>query len=131
MKLIYLYDEFMYPPDGIEGKLIYIIDNEINEGYEISQKIQAYRYFLAEEVGAHIYFGNTKKILEEIIQQTQICSITTKTTFRPVYKKLFQEIEQICKMELLDDYFLSTDNFLNPAKRFFQYWNKIKKNLKY
>ncbi len=131
MKLTYLYDEFMCPPNSVEGLSIYIIDSEINEGYEISQKIQEYRYFLARQAGAKIYKGNTIEILNQINQQTPISIITTKSTFRPVLQNLFQKIRQFYKIELLDDYFLSTDNFLHPTKRFFQYWNKIKKNLKY
>ena len=131
MNLIYLYDEFMRPPEGIEDQTIYIIDDKLNEGYEISQKIQAYRYFLAEQTGAQIYKGDTKEILNEINQKTPISSITTKSTFRPLFQRLFQEIGHLYEIKLLDDYFLSTENFLHPAKRFFQYWNKIKKNLKY
>ena len=52
MKLIYLYDEFMRVPDGEEGQPVYIIDGELNEGYEISQKVHEYRYFLAKKAGA-------------------------------------------------------------------------------
>ena len=48
MKLIYLYDEFMRVPDGEEGQPVYIFDGELNEGYEISQKVHEYRYFLAK-----------------------------------------------------------------------------------
>ena len=131
MKLTYLYDEFMLQPKGIEGKSIYIIDDELNEGYEISQKIQIYRYFLAKQAGAHIYKGKTKEILNQINQQTPISNITTKSTFRPLYQNLFKEVGKDYEIKFLDDYFLSTDNFLHPAKRFFQYWNKIKKDLKY
>ena len=131
MKLAYLYDEFMHPPEGFEGKSIYIIDDELNEGYKISQNIQAYRYFLAEQVGAQIYKGKTMEILNHVNQQTPISSIITKSTFRPLFLDLFQEIEKDFKIDFLNDYFLSTDNFFHPAKRFFQYWNKIKKNLKY
>ena len=52
MKLIYLYDEFMRVPDSEEGQPVYIIDSELNEGYEISQKVHEYRYFLAKQAGA-------------------------------------------------------------------------------
>ena len=44
MKLIYLYDEFMRVPDHLEGQSVYIIDPEIQEGYEISEKVLMYRY---------------------------------------------------------------------------------------
>ena len=131
MNLIYLYDEFMRVPDHLEGQAVYIIDPEIQEGYEISEKVLMYRYQLAEQAGAKIYQGKTLDILEEIHQQNPISSITSKSTFRPVYQALFQEIKINYNLELLPDYFLSTDNYLQPAKRFFQYWNKVKKNLKY
>ena len=62
MKLIYLYDEFMRVPDSEEGHPIYIIDGELNEGYEISQKVHEYRYFLAKQAGAEIFQGNTLNI---------------------------------------------------------------------
>ena len=39
MNLIYLYDEFMRVPDHLEGQAVYIIDPEIQEGYEISEKV--------------------------------------------------------------------------------------------
>ena len=131
MNLIYLYDEFMRTPDNVKGQVVYIIDSDIQEGYEISEKDQLYRYQLAEQAGAEIYQGKTLDILEEIHQKTPISTIITKSTFRPVYQTLFQKIKQSHNLELLPDYFLSTDNYLQPAKRFFQYWNKVKKNLRY
>ena len=131
MNLIYLYDEFMRTPDNVKGQVVYIIDSDIQEGYEISEKVQLYRYQLAEQAGAEIYQGKTLDIIEEIYQKTPFTSIITKSTFRPVYQTLFQKIKQSHNLELIPDYFLSTDNYLQPAKRFFQYWNKIKKNLRY
>ena len=131
MNLIYLYDEFMRVPDHLEGQVVYIIDPEIQEGYEISDKVLMYRYQLAEQAGAEIYQGKTLDIISEIHLQNPISSIITKLTFRPMYRELFQKIKQNHSLELLPDYFLSTDNYLQPAKRFFQYWNKVKKNLRY
>ena len=131
MNLIYLYDEFMSTPDNVKGQVVYIIDSDIQEGYEISEKVQLYRYQLAEQAGAEIYQGKTLDIIEEIYQKTPFTSIITKSTFRPVYQTLFQKIKQSHNLEFLPDYFLSTDNYLQPAKRFFQYWNKVKKNLRY
>ena len=131
MNLIYLYDEFMRVPDHLEGQVVYIIDPEIQEGYEISDKVLMYRYQLAEQAGAEIYQGKTLDIIAEIHQQKPISSIVTKSTFRPIYQELFQKMKQNHSLELLPDYFLSTNNYLQPAKRFFQYWNKIKKNLRY
>jgi hypothetical protein len=131
MNLIYLYDEFMRVPLGIEGKPVYIFDNALSEGYELSEKIIENRYFMAKEAGAEIYQGNTYEILQEIHSQNPISKITTKATFRPVYQELFQKLGDAYDVEQLPDYFLLQDNYLHPAKRFFQYWNKIKKNLKY
>ncbi len=131
MNLVYLYDEFMRVPLGIEGNPVYIFDNTLSEGYELSEKIIENRYFLAEEAGAEIYQGNTYEILQEIHSQNPISKITTKATFRPVYQELFQKLGDTYDVEQLPDYFLLQDNYLHPAKRFFQYWNKIKKNLKY
>ena len=131
MNLIYLYDEFMRVPLGMEGNPVYIFDNTLSEGYELSEKIIENRYFLAKEAGAEIYQGNTYEILQEIHSQNPISKITTKATFRPVYQELFQKLGDAYEVEQLPDYFLLQDNYLHPAKRFFQYWNKIKKNLKY
>ena len=131
MNLVYLYDEFMRVPLGIEGDPVYIFDNSLSEGYELSEKIIENRYFLAKEAGAEIYQGNTYEILQEIHSQNPISKITTKATFRPVYQELFQKLGDAYDVEQLPDYFLLQDNYLHPAKRFFQYWNKIKKNLKY
>jgi hypothetical protein len=131
MNLIYLYDEMMRVPSPLEGKALYIIDPDIQEGYEISQNVQLYRYQLARQAGADIYQGKTLDILRDIHDQHPISSITTKSTFRPAYQSLFQQIKQSYALELLPDYFLSTENSLRPAKRFFQYWNQVKKNLKY
>ena len=131
MNLIYLYDEFMRVPDHLEGQAVYIIDPEIQEGYEISDKVLMYRYQLAEQAEAEIYQGKTLDIIAEIHLQNPISSIITKSTFRPTYQELFQKMKQNHSLELLPDYFLSTDNYLQPAKRFFQYWNKVKKNLRY
>ena len=131
MNLIYLYDEFMRVPLGIKGNPVYIFDNALSEGYELSEKIIENRYFLAKEAGAEIYQGNTYEVLQEIHSQNPISKITTKATFRPVYQELFQKLGDAYDVEQLPDYFLLQDNYLHPAKRFFQYWNKIKKNLKY
>ena len=131
MNLVYLYDEFMRVPLGIEGNPVYIFDNTLSEGYELSEKIIENRYFLAKEAGAEIYQGNTYEILQEILSQNPISKIITKATFRPVYQELFQKLGDAYDVEQLPDYFLLQDNYLHPAKRFFQYWNKIKKNLKY
>ena len=131
MNLIYLYDEMMRVPSPLEGKALYIIDPDIQEGYEISQNVQLYRYQLARQAGADIYQGKTLDILRDINDNHPISSITTKSTFRPAYQSLFQQIKQSYALELLPDYFLSTENSLRPAKRFFQYWNQVKKNLKY
>ena len=131
MNLIYLYDEFMRVPLSMEGKPVYIFDNTLSEGYELSEKIIENRYFLAKEAGAEIYQGNTYEILQEIHSQNPISKIITKATFRPVYQELFQKLGDAYDVEQLPDYFLLQDNYLHPAKRFFQYWNKIKKNLKY
>ena len=131
MNLVYLYDEFMRVPLGMEGNPVYIFDNTLSEGYELSEKIIENRYFLAKEAGAEIYQGNTYEILQEIHSQNPISKITTKATFRPVYQELFQKLGDAYDVEQLPDYFLIQDNYLHPAKRFFQYWNKIKKNLKY
>ena len=121
----------MRVPDHLKGQAVYIIDPEFHEGYEISEKVLVYRYQLAEHAGAKIYQGKTIDIIEEIHLQNPISSIITKSTFRPMYQELFQKMKQNHSLELLPDYFLSTDNYLQPAKRFFQYWNKIKKNLRY
>ena len=51
MNLIYLYDEFMRVPAGIEGNPVYIFDDTLTEGYELSDKIIENRYFLAKEAG--------------------------------------------------------------------------------
>ena len=131
MNLVYLYDEFMRVPLGMEGNPVYIFDNTLSEGYELCEKIIENRYFLAKEAGAEIYQGNTYEILQEIHSQNPISKITTKATFRPVYQELFQKLGDAYDVEQLPDYFLLQDNYLHPAKRFFQYWNKIKKNLKY
>ena len=131
MNLVYLYDEFMRVPIGIEGNPVYIFDNSLSEGYELSEKNIENRYFLAKEAGAEIYQGNTYEILQEIHSQNPISKIITKATFRPVYQELFQKLGDAYDVEQLPDYFLLQDNYLHPAKRFFQYWNKIKKNLKY
>ena len=131
MNMIFLYDEFMRVPLGMEGNPVYIFDNTLSEGYELSEKIIENRYFLAKEAGAEIYQGNTYEILQEIHSQNPISKITTKATFRPVYQELFQKLGDAYDVEQLPDYFLLQDNYLHPAKRFFQYWNKIKKNLKY
>ena len=131
MNLVYLYDEFMRVPLGIEGNPVYIFDNTLSEGYELSEKIIENRYFMAKEAGAEIYQGNTYEILQEIHSQNPISKITTKATFRPVYQELFQKLGDAYDVEQLHDYFLLQDNYLHPANRFFQYWNKIKKNLKY
>ena len=131
MNLIYLYDEFMRVPDHLKGQAVYIIDPEFHEGYEISDKVLMYRYKLAEQAGAEIYHGKTLDIIAEIHMQNPISSIISKSTFRPMYQELFQKMKQNYSLELLPDYFLSTDNYLQPAKRFFQYWNKVKKNLRY
>ena len=131
MNLIYLYDEMMRVPSPLEGKALYIIDPDIQEGYKISQNVQLYRYQLARQAGADIYQGKTLDILRDINDHHPISSITTKSTFRPAYQSLFQQIKQSYALELLPDYFLSTENSLRPAKRFFQYWNQVKKNLKY
>ena len=131
MNLIYLYDEFMRVPLGMEGNPVYIFDNTLSEGYGLSEKIIENRYFLARDAGAEIYQGNTYEILQEIHSQNPISKIITKATFRPVYQELFQKLGDAYEVEQLPDYFLLQDNYLHPAKRFFQYWNKIKKNLKY
>ena len=131
MNLVFLYDEFMRVPLGIEGNPVYIFDNTLSEGYELSEKIIENRYFLAKEAGAEVYQGNTYEILQEIHSQNPISKITTKATFRPVYQELFQKLGDAYEVDQLPDYFLIQDNYLHPAKRFFQYWNKIKKNLKY
>ena len=131
MNLVYLYDEFMRVPLGMEGNPVYIFDNTLSEGYELSEKIIENRYFLAKEAGAEIYQGNTYEILQEIHSENPISKIITKATFRPVYQELFQKLGDAYDVEQLPDYFLLQDSYLHPAKRFFQYWNKIKKNLKY
>ena len=131
MNLIYLYDEMMRVPSPLEGKALYIIDPDIQEGYAISQNVQLYRYQLARQAGADIYQGKTLDILRDINDHHPISSITTKSTFRPAYQSLFQQIKQSYVLEFLLDYFLFTENSLRPAKLFFQYWNQVKKNLKY
>ena len=125
MNLVFLYDEFMRVPLGMEGNPVYIFDNTLSEGYELSEKIIENRYFLAKEAGAEIYQGNTYEILQEIHSQNPISKITTKATFRPVYQELFQKLGDAYDVEQLPDYFLLQDNYLHTAKRFFEYWNKI------
>ena len=127
MNLIYLYDEFMRVPDHMEGQAAYIIDSEIQEGYEISDKVLIYRYQLAEQAGAEIYQGKTLDILAEIHQKTPISKIITKSTFRPVYQALFQEIKQSHNLELLPDYFLSTDNSYSPLNASFNIGTRLRK----
>ena len=131
MKIIYLYEEFMRVPNNVEGKPIYIFDQDLQKNYQISDKVVEYRYFLAEQAGATIYKGNTLRVINEINQKNPISSIISKKTFIPEYQNLFLQIQEIYALDLLPDYFLSTDKYLQPAKRFFQYWNKIKKSLKY
>lgn len=131
MKIIYLYEEFMRVPNNVEGQPIYIFDQDLQKNYQISDKVIEFRYFLAEKAGATIYKGDTLKVINEINQKNPISSIISKKTFIPEYQNLFLQIQEIYTLDLLPDYFLSTDKYLQPAKRFFQYWNKIKKSLKY
>ena len=121
----------MRVPNNVEGQPIYIFDQDLQKNYQISDKVVKYRYFLAEQAGATIYKGNTLKVINEINQKKPISSIISKKTFIPEYQNLFLQIQEIYALDLLPDYFLSTDKYLQPAKRFFQYWNKIKKSLKY
>ena len=104
MNLIYLYDEFMRVPAGIEGNPVYIFDNTLTEGYELSDKIIENRYFLAKEAGAEIYRGNTYEILQEIHNQNTVSKIITKSTFRPIYQNLFQKLGEKFDLEQLPDY---------------------------
>ncbi len=131
MKIIYLYEEFTRVPNNVEGQPIYIFDQDLQKNYQISDKVIEFRYFLAEQAGATIYKGDTLKVINEINQKNPISSIISKKTFIPEYQNLFLQIQDIYTLDLLPDYFLSTDKYLQPAKRFFQYWNKIKKSLKY
>ena len=131
MKLVLLYDEFMCPPQGMEVKPVYILDTKLHRDYEVSEKVLKYRHFLAKEAGAEIHEGDTYQILETMHKIKPISEIITKTTFRTEYKKLFEKIQNTYPLRLLPDYFLSTKNAILPAKRFFQYWNKIQKQLKY
>jgi hypothetical protein len=131
MKLVLLYDEFMCSPQGIEAKPVYILDTKLHRDYEVSEKVLKYRHFLAKEAGAEIHEGDTYQILETMHKIKPISEIITKTTFRTEYKQLFEKIQNTYPLRLLPDYFLSTENAILPAKRFFQYWNKIQKQLKY
>jgi hypothetical protein len=131
MKLVLLYDEFMCPPQGIEAKPVYILDNNLHRDYEVSEKVLKYRHFLAKEAGAEIHEGDTYQILVTMHKIKPISEIISKTTFRTEYKQLFEKIQNTYPLRLLPDYFLSTENSILPAKRFFQYWNKIQKQLKY
>ena len=131
MKLVLLYDEFMCSPQGIEAKPVYILDTKLHRDYEVSEKVLKYRDFLAKEAGAEIHEGDTYQILETMHKIKPISEIITKTTFRTEYKQLFEKIQNTYPLRLLPDYFLSTENAILPAKRFFQYWNKIQKQLKY
>ena len=121
----------MRVPNNVEGQPIYIFDQDLQQNYQISDKVVEFRYFLAEQAGATIYKGDTLKVINEINQKNSISSIISKKTFIPEYQNLFLQIQEIYTLDLLPDYFLSTDKYLQPAKRFFQYWNKIKKSLKY
>ena len=131
MKLVLLYDEFMCPPQGIEATPVYILDTKLHRDYEVSEKILKYRLFLAKEAGAEIHEGDTYQILETIHKIKPISEIITKATFRSEYTRLFENLQKTYPLQLLPDYFLSTENSILPAKRFFQYWNKIQKQLKY
>ena len=131
MNLVLLYDEFMCPPENLKGKSIYILDPNLQRDYEVSPKVLEYRHFLAKEVGAEIHQGDTFQILETIHKITPISEIITKSTFRNEYKQLFEKLQKSYQLKLLPDYFLSTENPILPAKRFFQYWNKILKQIKY
>ena len=108
----------MRVPAGIEGNPVYIFDETLNEGYDLSDKIIENRYFLAKEAGADIYRGNTFEILQEINGQNPISKVVTKSTFRPIYQDLFQKLGEKYNLEQLSDYFLLQDNYLHPAKRF-------------
>ena len=121
----------MYPPQGMEAKPVYILDNNLHHDYEVSEKVLKYRHFLAKEAGAEIHEGDTYQILETMNKIKPISEIITKATFRTEYKQLFEKIQNTYPLRLLPDYFLSTENSILPAKRFFQYWNKIQKQLKY
>ena len=121
----------MYPPQGLEAKPVYILDTNLHRDYEVSEKVLKYRLFLAKEAGAEIHEGDTYQILETIHKIKPISEIITKATFRTEYKQLFEKIQNTYPLRLLPDYFLSTENAILPAKRFFQYWNKIQKQLKY
>ena len=131
MKLVLLYDEFMCPPQGMEAKPVYILDTNLHRDYEVSEKVLKYRHFLAKEAGAEIHEGDTYQILETIHKIKPISEIITKATFRSEYTQLFANLQKTYPLQLLPDYFLSTENAILPAKRFFQYWNKIQKQLKY
>ena len=127
MNLIYLYDEFMRVPEHIEGQSVYIIDPEIQEGYENSDKVLMYRYQLAEQAGAEIYQGKTLEIIGEIHQKTPISTIITKSTFRPVYQTLFQEIKQSHNLELLPDYFYQQIITFSPLNASFNIGTRLRK----
>jgi hypothetical protein len=104
-----MYDEFMRVPDSIEGHPIYIFDRKLQKNYQITDKIIEYRYFLAEQAGATIYQGETLQIIYEINQKDSISSILSKNTFIPEYQNLFQHLQEIYSLDLIPDYFLSTD----------------------
>ena len=130
MKIIYLYEEFMRVPINVEGQPIYIFDQDLQKNYQISDKVIEFRYFLAEQAGATIYKGDTLKVINEINQKNPISSIISK---KPLYlntKIYFYKFKRYILLTFYPTIFYQQINIYNQ-KRFFQYWNKIKKSLKY
>ncbi len=91
MNLIYLYDEFMHVPDHLEGQAVYIIDPEIQEGYEISDKVLMYRYQLAEQARAEIYQGKTLDIMQKFISKTLSPLLSLSRHFAQCIKNFFKK----------------------------------------
>ena len=96
MNLIYLYDEMMRVPDHVEGQVLYIIDPDIQEGYEISEKVHMYRYQLAEQAGAEIYQGKTLDILAEIHQKKPLSQrLLLSQLFAQFIKSFFKKSNKV------------------------------------
>ena len=78
-------------PDHLEGQAVYIIDPEIQEGYEISDKVLMYRYQLAEQAEQRSIRAKPLILLQKFISKTLSPPLSLSRHFAQCIKNFFKK----------------------------------------
>lgn len=133
MKLVWLHEDALRADHpavqaaGEDAELYYIWDDDYLQAMDYGFKRLVFIYETLCELPVRILKGKTVDTLSELVETGRVDCVYIPATPNPALQELIQQLANRYNVVVIDDVpFVALDKEPD-IKRFFRYWNKVKK----